>query len=174
MPLVGGVLVAVMVAGVVARATRRAAQAPQARTEAALLATNARIVLTSTKPLPTLLQKVRENFGLTSVVLLESRGGDDWDLVASVGEYPCYDPDEADVDIPVTPEVHLALRGRQVPARDRRALEAAAGQALLALRQQRMTTEAADARPQVEATKLRTALLSEVGHDLRTPLTASK
>ncbi|MGH3875867.1 MAG: DUF4118 domain-containing protein [Actinophytocola sp.] len=167
-------LVAVMVAVVVDRAARRAEQASQARTEAALLASYARIVLTSTKPLSTLLEKVRENFGLTSVVLLESRGGDTWDRVSSVGEYPCHDPGEADVDIPVTPDVHLALRGRQVPARDRRVLEAAAGQALLALRQQRMTTEAADARHQVEATKLRTALLSAVGHDLRTPLTSIK
>ncbi|HWM02171.1 MAG TPA: DUF4118 domain-containing protein [Actinophytocola sp.] len=168
------VVVAALVALVVDRAARRAEQAAQARTEAALVAGYARIVLTSTKPLVTLLEKVRENFGLTSVALLESRGDDSWDRVACVGEFPCYDPDEADVDVPVTPEVHLALRGRQVPARDRRVLEAAAGQALLALRQQRMTTEAADARHQAEATKLRTALLSAVGHDLRTPLTSIK
>jgi two-component system, OmpR family, sensor histidine kinase KdpD len=168
------VVVAVMVAAVVDRAARRAELAAQARNEAALLASYARTVLTSAKPLPTLLEKVRENFGLVSVALLESSGGDDWHQVACVGEFPCYDPEEADVDIPVTSDVHLALRGRQVPARDRRVLEAAAGQALLALRQQRMADEAAEARHQAETTKLRTALLSAVGHDLRTPLTSIK
>jgi two-component system, OmpR family, sensor histidine kinase KdpD len=159
---------------VVDRAARRAELAAQARTEASLVASYARTVLTSQKPLPTLLAKVRENFGLTSVALLENRGGERWDQVACDGPFPCYDPEEADVDIPVAPDVHLALRGRQVPARDRRVLEAAAGQALLALRQQRMAAEAADARHQAEATTLRTALLSAVGHDLRTPLTSIK
>ena len=167
------VVVAVMVAVVVDRAARRAELAAQARTEAALVASYARTVLTSPRPLPTLLEKVRENFGLTSVALLENRDGD-WHRVACVGEKPCAEPDEADVDVAVTPDVHLALRGRQVPARDRRVLEAAAGQALLALRQQRMATETADARHQAETTKLRTALLSAVGHDLRTPLTSIK
>jgi two-component system sensor histidine kinase KdpD len=167
------VVVAVMVAVVVDSAARRAELAAQARTEAALLASYARTVLTSAQPLDTLLEKVRENFGLLSVALLESSGGE-WHRVACVGEFPCYDPEEADVDIPVTPDVHLALRGRQVPARDRRVLEAAAGQALLALRQQRMATEAAEARHQAETAKLRTALLSAVGHDLRTPLTSIK
>ncbi|MFN2536261.1 MAG: sensor histidine kinase, partial [Pseudonocardiaceae bacterium] len=53
-------------------------------------------------------------------------------------------------------------------------LEAAAGQALLALRQQRMAAEAAEAQRQAHAAALRTALLSAVGHDLRTPLTSIK
>jgi two-component system sensor histidine kinase KdpD len=78
------------------------------------------------------------------------------------------------VDVPVTPDVHLAIRGRALPATDRRALEAAAGQALLALRQQRMTDQTAAARRRAETNELRTALLSAVGHDLRTPLTSIK
>ena len=53
-------------------------------------------------------------------------------------------------------------------------LEAAAGQALMALRQQRMADETRDAQRKVETTELRTALLSAVGHDLRTPLTSIK
>lgn len=155
------VVVAVMVAVVVDRAARRGELAAQARMEAALLASYAKTVLTSAEPLPRLLEKVRENFGLTSVALLENQEGE-WIRVACVGDEPCDEPDDADVDVPVTPDVHLALRGRQVPARDRRVLEAAAGQALLVLRQQRMATEAADARHQAETTKLRTALLGTV------------
>jgi K+-sensing histidine kinase KdpD len=61
-----------------------------------------------------------------------------------------------------------------VTAADRQTLEAAAGQALLALRQQRMAAEAVDAQRQAHTAALRTTLLSAVGHDLRTPLTSIK
>jgi two-component system sensor histidine kinase KdpD len=99
---------------------------------------------------------------------------DGWQRVACAGAFPCDEPDDADIDVPVTTDVHLALRGRALPAADRRALEAAAGQALLALRQQRMTAQTAQAQRRAEATELRTALLSAVGHDLRTPLASIK
>ncbi|MBB5957057.1 two-component system sensor histidine kinase KdpD [Saccharothrix tamanrassetensis] len=171
--LVAMLVVAVLVALVVDRAARLAAQGARARTEAALLASYARTVLTSPHPLARLLEKVRENFGLESVALLERRDGD-WERVACVGPRPCDEPDEADVDVPVTADVHLALRGRALPASDQRALEAAAGQALMALRQQRMAAETAEAQRRAETTELRTALLSAVGHDLRTPLTSIK
>jgi two-component system sensor histidine kinase KdpD len=171
--LVAMVLVAVVVAVVVGRAAHRAEQAAHARTEAALLASYARTVLTHDQPLTRLLEKVRENFSLTSVALVERQDGT-WRQIACAGPAGCTDPDEADVDVPVIPDVHLALRGRTLPAADRRVLEAAAGQALLTLRQQRAAAEAHDARRRAETTQLRTALLSAVGHDLRTPLTSIK
>ncbi|MEU5692370.1 sensor histidine kinase KdpD [Actinosynnema sp. NPDC020468] len=171
--LVVMVVVAVLVALVVDRAARLGEQGARARTEAALLASYSRTVLAAAHPLARLLEKVRENFGLESVALLERLDGA-WTRVACVGARPCSEPDEADVDVPVTANVHLALRGRTLPAADQRVLEAAAGQAVLALRQQRMAAEAADARRQAETTSLRTALLSAVGHDLRTPLTSIK
>ncbi|WP_326569286.1 sensor histidine kinase KdpD [Amycolatopsis rhabdoformis] len=171
--LVAMIVVAVLVALVVASAARRGSQAARARTEAALLASYARTVLTNPNPIERLLEKVRENFGLTSVTLLEKKNGA-WQKVALAGQFPCADPDEADVDIAVTADVHLTLRGRALPAADRRVLEAVAGQALLALRQQRMATAAAAAERKAEATELRTTLLSAVGHDLRTPLTSIK
>ncbi len=171
--LVAMLVVAVLVAVVVDRAARLAVQGARARTEAALLASYARTVLTSPHPVARLLEKVRENFGLESVALLERREGE-WTRVACVGPRPCDEPDDADVDVPVTADVHLALRGRALPAGDQRALEAAAGQAVLALRHQRMAAEAAEAQRRAETTELRTALLSAVGHDLRTPLTSIK
>jgi two-component system sensor histidine kinase KdpD len=130
-------------------------------------------VLTHPRPVERLLEKVQENFGLTSVALLERRDGA-WERVACVGPSPCDGPEEADVDVPVTPDVHLALRGRALPAQARGVLETVAGQALLALRHQRVRREASEARRRAETTELRTALLSAVGHDLRTPLTSIK
>ncbi|MEV6826529.1 DUF4118 domain-containing protein [Amycolatopsis sp. NPDC051102] len=171
--LIAMVVVAVLVALVVDQAARRATQAARARTEAALLASYARTVLTHTNPIERLLAKVRENFALTSVTLLEKQEGQ-WQCVAAAGERPCADPDEADVDIAVTADVHLTLRGRALPAADRQVLEAVAGQALLALRQQRAAAAAARAERKAEANELRTTLLSAVGHDLRTPLTSIK
>ncbi|MCX2733638.1 DUF4118 domain-containing protein [Saccharopolyspora sp. NFXS83] len=165
-----------MVAVVVDRAARLAERAARARTEAALLASYARTVLTHPDPLPRLLEKLVENFGLSSAALLE-RGDDGWNIAASIGSRPCTRPDQSDVDIEVTGDVHLALRrpdGRPLPADDRTVLEAAAGQALVALRQQRMAAETAEAQRQADANRLRTALLSAVGHDLRTPLASIK
>ncbi|MFI6032144.1 sensor histidine kinase [Amycolatopsis magusensis] len=171
--LVAMIVVAILVAAVVDAAARRAVQAARARTEASLLASYARTVLTHAQPVDRLLEKVRENFGLTSVALVEKKSGS-WRRVAYTGTDPCTRPDDADVDIPVTHDVHLVLRGRALAAHDRGVLEAAAGQALLALRQQRMAATADEAQRKAEATELRTALLSAVGHDLRTPLTSIK
>ncbi|MGH3773556.1 MAG: DUF4118 domain-containing protein [Pseudonocardiaceae bacterium] len=177
------VVVGVMVALVVDRAARRAVQAARARTEAALLASYARTVLTGTDPVNRLLDTVRENFGLTSVALLQrhsnDRRGDDrqgegWQRVAATGHDPCSTPAEADTEIIVDNQTRLAIRGGPVVAADLTVLEAAAGQAVLALRQQRAAEEALAARRRAETTELRTALLAAVGHDLRTPLTSIK
>ncbi|HEY2763772.1 MAG TPA: DUF4118 domain-containing protein [Pseudonocardiaceae bacterium] len=183
------VLVGVMVALVVDRAARRAVQAARARTEAALLASYARTVLAGTNPLTRLLEKVRENFGLSSVALLARRGDDDlgaedhgdrdhrdedWEPVASTGSDLGASVTGSDTEITVDDEVRLVLRGRPLTAADRAVLEAAAGQAVLALRQQRATAQALAAQRRADATELRTAVLSAVGHDLRTPLTSIK
>jgi two-component system sensor histidine kinase KdpD len=171
--LVAMVLVAVLVALVVDRAARRAQQAAAARAEAALLASFSRSVLTGPRPLPQLLDRVRETFGLTTVAVLQRRDGQ-WRTSACSGPPDCTRPDQADVDVAVDPDIHLVGQGRTLPAADRRLLEAVAGQALLALRNQQIAAEAAEARRRADATELRTALLSAVGHDLRTPLASIK
>nr|WP_239028771.1 DUF4118 domain-containing protein [Pseudonocardia acidicola] len=169
-------VVAVLVALLVDRAARRAEQAARARAEAALLASFARSVLTRTDPLPRLLEKVREAFGLRSVALIErtAGGGPGWTRVAVSGPPDCGRPDEADVDVEVEPDLHLIGTGRSLPASYTRLLETVGGQALLALRSQRSAAEAESARRRAEATETRSALLSAVGHDLRSPLTSIK
>jgi len=168
------ILVAVLVALVVDRAARRAQQAARARAEGALLASFARTVLTRTDPLPRLLEKVREAFGLGSVALLERVTGDTWVCVTSSGPMGCATPDDADVDVAVEEDLHLIGTGRSLAAADRRLLEVVGGQALLALRSQRAAAQAEHSRRRAEATEIRSALLSAVGHDLRSPLTSIK
>jgi two-component system sensor histidine kinase KdpD len=83
-------------------------------------------------------------------------------------------PEGADVEVPVTDTLTLALRGRPLPAADRRVLGAFAAYAAAALEQQRLAAEAEAARPIAEADRMRTALLTAVSHDLRTPLASAK
>lgn len=171
--LVVMLVVAVLVALVVDRAARRGEQAVRARTEAALLASFARTVLTRADPVPRLLEKVREAFGLQCVALLEREAGD-WRRVAVSGQADCGRPEDADVDVEVEVGLHLVGTGRSLPAYDRRLLETVGGQALLALRSQRSAEEALRAQRRAEVNETRSALLSAVGHDLRTPLTSIK
>ncbi|GAA1865649.1 DUF4118 domain-containing protein [Pseudonocardia ailaonensis] len=182
--VVAMLVVAVLVALVVDRAARRGEQAARARTEAALLASFARTVLTRADPVPRLLEKVREAFGLRCVALLEresgtgdgARGADhrNWRRVAVSGPPDCGRPEDADVDVEVEDGLHLIGTGRSLPAYDRRLLETVGGQALLALRGQRAAEETVRAQRRAEVNETRSALLSAVGHDLRTPLTSIK
>jgi two-component system, OmpR family, sensor histidine kinase KdpD len=171
--LVAMVLTAVLVALVVDRAARRAQQAAAAGAEAALLASFSRTVLTRPEPLPRLLDRVREAFGMSTVAILERMDGQ-WVVSACSGPPDCGKPEQADVDVAVEPDVHLVARGRTLPAADRRLLEAVAGQALIALRNRQIADQAAEAKRRADAVELRSALLSAVGHDLRTPLTSIK
>ena len=164
---------AVLVALVVHHAARRGQQAVRARAEAALLTDFAVTVMTEPDPLRLLLEKVREAFAATSVALLE-RDRDGWRRVAAAGSNPAATPERAEVDVAVDADLHLVLCGRVLTAAERHVLRGVAGQALLALRAQRLAAEAVEARRRAEATELRSALLSAVGHDLRTPLTAIK
>ena len=125
--------------------------------------------MTEPDPLRLLLEKVREAFAATSVALLE-RDRDSWRQVAATGANPITSPEEAGVDVAVDPGLHLVLSGRVLTAAERHVLRGVAGQALLALRAQRLAAEAVEARRRAETTELRSALLSAVGHDLRTPL----
>jgi two-component system, OmpR family, sensor histidine kinase KdpD len=177
--------VAVAVSVTVDRAARRTREAAQARAEAETLSTLAGSVVRGSRPLPALLDQLREAFGFSGVSLLERRpdapAGPEqrrnpasWRLAASVGDKPCLVPTEGDVDIPIDDELTLVARGNPLAAADRRLVEAFAAQAAIALRQERLAERAAAVRPLEEADKLRTALLSAVSHDLRTPLASAK
>ncbi|WP_329089782.1 DUF4118 domain-containing protein [Actinomadura citrea] len=173
--------VAAAVASVVDLAARRSRQAAQSSAEAETLSMLATSVLRGEKALPALLERIRETFGVASVALLE-RAGDGWTVLGSTGSDPCPDPDRADAQAGVgagegadrSGETVLALRGRVLPAADRRVLSAFASQAAAALEWRRLAEEAGRARRLAEGDKIRTALLAAVSHDLRTPLASIK
>ncbi|SHM47217.1 sensor histidine kinase [Cryptosporangium aurantiacum] len=163
------VLVALAVAAVVDASARRRREASRAQAEAEQLSALSRGVLAGGRALPALLAQVKDAFGQESVTLLERADGR-WNVVDSVGP-----PGETgDVDIPVDETLHLVLRGRPLPASDRRVLAAFAAQAAIALRQSRLSAQAAEAARLAEGNRMRTALLAAVSHDLRTPLASIK
>ncbi len=192
--LVVFLVVAVAVATAVDLAARRTSEAARARAEAETLSTLAGSVLRGSRPLPALLDQVRETFGLAGVTLLERRSGalvergpdaapppaaaDDqaWQVVTAVGDRPATRPAEGQTEVTVAgPDTQLALvlSGRALDAADRRLVEAFAAQAAVALTQERLAARAAEAGPLAEIDRLRTALLNAVSHDLRTPLAAA-
>jgi two-component system, OmpR family, sensor histidine kinase KdpD len=169
------VAVAILVSSVVDIAARRTKQAARANAESELLTTTAGSVLRGQQGLSALLDRAREAFGMDSVTLLECQGKmGPWKVIASRGEPAVTRPDEADVEVPVTDSLSLALRGRPLPATDRRVLGAFASYAAVALDQQQLAAEAQAAKPIAAADRMRTALLAAVSHDLRTPLASAK
>jgi two-component system sensor histidine kinase KdpD len=176
--------VAVAVSITVDQAARRTREASNAQAEAETLSTLAGSVLRGSRPLPALLDQLRETFSFNGVTLLQ-RSPDitaatphhdpaAWKVAAAVGDRPCVSPTEGDVEIAVDDDLVLVLRGHTLAAADRRVVQAFAAQAAVALRQERLTEQAASAKLIAEADRLRTALLSAVSHDLRTPLASAK
>jgi two-component system sensor histidine kinase KdpD len=177
------VAVGLVVSSIVDDAARRTKQAARASAESELLVTTAGSVLRGQQALAAVLDRVREAFGMDSVTLLERvrepadsprRPMPEWAAVASSGEPVLTRPEDADVDVEVTEALTLALRGRALPATDRRVLGAFAAYAAAALEQQRLAAAAEAARPIAEADRMRTALLAAVSHDLRSPLASAK
>ena len=175
------VVVALLVSSVVDIAARRTRQAARAGAESALLATTAGSVLRGQHAVEAVLDRVREAFGMDSVTLLERDGdraaqgpGPTWTVVAYSGPDAVTTPGAADVEVPVGKGLRLALCGRSLTAADHRVLGAFAAYAAVALEQQRLAAEAEAARPIAEADRMRTALLTAVSHDLRTPLASAK
>jgi len=187
--LVVFVAVGVAVSWVVDLTARRSKQAARASAESELLATTAGSILRGQGAVDAILERTREAFGMRSVALLEcsSAAGADpgegearrgpvakWNCVGSAGESPARRPEDADVEVPISGSLSLALSGRPLPAADRRVLGAFAAQAGVALEQQRLAAEAQAAKPIAAADRMRTALLAAVSHDLRTPLASAK
>ncbi|MFC5501781.1 ATP-binding protein [Lysinimonas soli] len=162
------VVVAALVSLVVDQAARRARVAARASAEAEVLVAVAGGVLQGADALQALVSRLRDSFGMTSVLL---RQGDETVAVSS-------DPEIASgadqrTTLPLGEGAQIEVVGHPLEPSDRRILGAFVSQLESALVQRRLTTEAEGAKPLAEADRLRSALLAAVSHDLRRPLAAA-
>ena len=157
-------VVAVLVSIVVDQAASRARAARRSAAEAETLATVAGSIIRGENAVEALANRLREAFGLSAVSVFR-------------GEDRVFQAGVATADTPTTTVAFeggsVVLAGRDVPASDRRVLDAFTSQIAAALEQERLRTAASGLRPLEEADRLRTALLAAVGHDLRTPLASA-
>ena len=161
-------IVAALVSVVVDQAARRSRAAQRSAAEAEVLVTVAGSVIGGSDALEALVSRLREAFGMTSVILRQ----DGEAIYTATDAALALDTDE-ETSVPLGENASLYLRGAPLAASDRRILEAFVSQMSAALVQRRLTTEAAEVRPLEEADRLRSALLAAVGHDLRRPLAAA-
>lgn len=165
------VLVGVLVALIVHRNAWRTEQAQAAQRESAALAELSHTLLGSTDQLPLLLQRSVDMFGVQAAAIVSRPPVGSPVVVASVGPFdPLAVSDHEDVD--ATHE--LVLQPPGLPAGRRRLFDALAAHAGAILQRQELTRSASSAAALAKENQARTALLSAVSHDLRTPLAGIK
>jgi len=125
-------------------------------------------VLSGQDALQALVSRLRESFGMTSVLLL-SHG----EVLYSAADAGVAADDDLETTSPIGDHASLYLRGRALAPSEQRILGAFRSQIEAGLLQRELTTETERMRPAAEADRLRTALLAAVGHDLRRPLAAA-
>jgi two-component system sensor histidine kinase KdpD len=159
--------VAAVTSTFVSLAARRAADGARARTEAEALAG-----LAGAAPVPVLLDGLRRILALDAVAVFH-RSGTDWTLDHAVGAPVPESPSGRQVELD---DIHLlAISGRAVESdADNRILEAFSREIASSLALEELRAEASEAGLLAAAGDLRTAILSAVSHDLRTPLSGIK
>jgi two-component system sensor histidine kinase KdpD len=156
--------VAVVVSGFVSLAARRAAEGARARSEAEALSR-----LAGSVAVVDLLEAIRRTFGLEGATLWHGHDGI-WSAGQSVGTEAARGPSSVTVD-----DTHvLALAGAPLGADEQRLLAAFATELASSLHLEELEAEALEVDELERANDLRTAILSAVSHDLRTPLAAIK
>ena len=159
--------VAAVVSGFVSLAARRAADGARARAEAEALAG-----LAGAAPVPVLLDGLRRILALDAVAVFH-RTDAGWTLDHATGAPVPETPSGRQVELD---DIHvLAVVGRAVESEaDNRILDAFAREITSSLALEELTAEASEAGTLAAAGDLRTAILSAVSHDLRTPLSGIK
>ncbi len=165
------VVIAVTVASVVTLSARRATQAASGRAEAQILATAVAGSTDDDDPVTSVLERARVAFGMGAAVLRESNGVVEMAL-ASAGDVPA--TGAPDVLVSATEELRLGLWGHPLPASQHRLVEVFAQQAAQAWEQRQLSEKAAEVEHLRATDSVRTAILSALSHDLRTPLATIK
>lgn len=159
--VVNGLLVSYLVD----RAARRSRSARRSGIESELLQSIAGSVLRGQQAVPALITETREAFGLSAVRLVQ-----DDSVVAADGD-PA--PTEVPTALPVGDHAVLELYGGDLQASERRLLAVIIAQLEAALEHRDLEEVASEVAPLAASERVRSALLSAVGHDLRRPLAAA-
>jgi K+-sensing histidine kinase KdpD len=167
-------LVVFVVAGLVVSVTvesaaRQRVRAARTQVEVELLTRFAAQPVSDTS-LVTVLKRVRDLFGMTSVALLERRDGGH-EVVEVVGPSIVGPPV---ISVDVNPDLRLVAAGPELVFEDRQLLTRMAETAARAWEGQRLAERATRAQELAEIDSARSALLAAVSHDLRTPLAGIK
>jgi len=153
---------------------RRGAEARKARTHAeGLAATTTRGHPVFASDQHALLRRVRDILALESVSLVR-RTDTGWETLLSDGRRELHAPGEGSEAVEVTDTIALVIDGGKLNTDDRTVLRAFASQIVQAIERADLEREARSAESMAETDRLRTALLSAVSHDLRTPLATIK
>ena len=165
------VLVGVTVALVVHRNARRTEEAQAAQRESAALAELSHTLLSSTDQLPLLLRRAVDMFGVQAAALLHHPAEGSPEVIAEAGVLDRSAP----VDHETVDEAYeLVLQPPGLRADQQRLLAAYAAHAGAILQRRELRRSAVSVVQLARDNQARTALLSAVSHDLRTPLAAIK
>lgn len=159
------VLNAILVSYVVDQAARRNRSAQRATAESELLLSVAGNVLRGESALEAFVNRTREAFSLNCVRLV---AGDT--VISSAGEAPS---GTHHTDFPAGRRAVLQLFGRDLAASERRLVVVIAAQIDAVLEHSDLSETASEAGSLAENDRMRSALLSAVGHDLRRPLASA-
>jgi two-component system sensor histidine kinase KdpD len=124
----------------------------------------------------TLLEEIREMFGLSAVSLLEQRrngAGPRWYVLASAGDQPPDSP-AAEVELPITETILLAGRGHPLGAEERRVLSCCAAPMVAGLLRRRQDAQDADAARHTADQRSRSTLLAATGRQAREQLASAE
>ncbi len=175
--LVVFVAVAVTAGALVDTVSRRSLEARRARREAEALVRSTTSLALDPEPVQRLLEEIQTTFGLVGV-RLDACDDSVWTTVAMAGDVT--PPAVATLSLSSghqderDGERTLELYGRSLSPDDQRLMRALADQLGLAIDNQLLAAEAAEAATLADVDVVRTALLRAVSHDLRTPLASIK
>lgn len=165
--------VGIMVATVVDTAARSTREAFRARREADALTELSHRLLGAADDLNDLLASAAEQFGADGAAVIERGGATGDRVLATLGEAPLSIA-TADLSSDIDQRNVLIMTGRQMSAERRSLLNAYAAYAtVISDRRRAIDAEVQQSRLE-DAARTRTALLTAVSHDLRSPLAAAK
>ncbi len=168
------VLVAAAVSFVVHRSARRAAEAIAAQQESTALAELSHTLLSSTDQLALLLRRAVDMFGVEAAAVVRRSTSEEIEDVVAATEGFVLSGNGYAASEPADDAHDLVLTGQPLPARRQRLFAAYAAHAGAILNRRQLQASASQAQELGRDNRARTALLSAVSHDLRTPLAGIK